>query len=618
MADNEINVQLTASLSELKAGMTQGADIVKDQTGKMTDAVMGLKSSTEAVASGIRSAFAGFASLLGGGMIIESLRSLVNKTVEFSEQLERMKLQTGMSEYELMKFKTAAESVGSNIETVSMSFRFLGRNIDSAKAGIGPAADAFRAMGLDVNKMGTDMQADFERIADKFAGYEDGANKIALATAIFGRAGYELIPILNQGGTGIEQFGSKMGMTQKQVEDMTNASKAYHAETVLVDAQIEGMRNRIVTGILPALTDFISGISQSDTVVGAITWTLKALILTLETVKAAFEILFKSVVTWVQNAWDGIRMLGKGVEDLWGMITGKKHFSDLRDDWNAIYDTIVQRTQQTDAEIAKIADHLGTVMEKFRMQATGQAPLVEAGTTTGGPKTAAPGAHAGGATPDESWNDEMKKGYMVMLDYETAMDGIQEKFKSLGEIAKPLFSDFNRSFTGMVTGAMTVQQAFAKMAQSIVSSLIEMGLKTLEEQLMNNLLQKAENAAMAESNIALAASSAAASAGPAAPAVAAETEATLTSMLMPQIFAAGGYDVPFDTVAQIHRREMVLPAELADRVRGMTGGEGGTGGGDIHLHFNGPADARGIRDWFKQNGHNIVTSLRGQARNFKQ
>ena len=38
--------------------------------------------------------------------------------------------------------------------------------------------------------------------------------------------------------------------------------------------------------------------------------------------------------------------------------------------------------------------------------------------------------------------------------------------------------------------------------------------------------------------------------------------------------AAGGWDVPSDSMAMLHKNEMVLPVSLADNVRNMTGGEG--------------------------------------------
>ena len=61
--------------------------------------------------------------------------------------------------------------------------------------------------------------------------------------------------------------------------------------------------------------------------------------------------------------------------------------------------------------------------------------------------------------------------------------------------------------------------------------------------------------------------------------------------------AAGGWDVPADSLAYLHKQEMVLPASLAEGVRGLVAGGGkDAGGGDTHVHFNfgGSMD----RSWF--------------------
>ena len=49
----------------------------------------------------------------------------------------------------------------------------------------------------------------FADIADKFASYEDSAGKAALAQALFGRSGADLIPLLNSGSQGLKDMGDE-------------------------------------------------------------------------------------------------------------------------------------------------------------------------------------------------------------------------------------------------------------------------------------------------------------------------------------------------------------------------------------------------------------------------
>ena len=89
--------------------------------------------------------------------------------------------------------------------------------------------------------------------------------------------------------------------------------------------------------------------------------------------------------------------------------------------------------------------------------------------------------------------------------------------------------------------------------------------------------------------------------GPALAAVAGPAMfATVMAMVMRGTkSASGGYDIPsgINPMTQLHAEEMVLPATLANAVRGMAGGQAaggnGGGGGDVHVQISGTS----VGDW---------------------
>lgn len=82
--------------------------------------------------------------------------------------------------------------------------------------------------------------------------------------------------------------------------------------------------------------------------------------------------------------------------------------------------------------------------------------------------------------------------------------------------------------------------------------------------------------------------------------------------------AAGGWDyVDRDQMAMVHKREMILPADLADRVRGITDPGMAAGGGAIALTIN-AIDAKSVRRLFRENGSALVTAAHTQLRNFNR
>ena len=78
--------------------------------------------------------------------------------------------------------------------------------------------------------------------------------------------------------------------------------------------------------------------------------------------------------------------------------------------------------------------------------------------------------------------------------------------------------------------------------------------------------------------------------------------------------AAKGYDIPagVNPLTQLHEKEMVLPAHLAENVRNMTA----SGGDTINININ-AMDSRDVRRLFQNEGGSLVDSLRKQMRNFK-
>jgi hypothetical protein len=81
--------------------------------------------------------------------------------------------------------------------------------------------------------------------------------------------------------------------------------------------------------------------------------------------------------------------------------------------------------------------------------------------------------------------------------------------------------------------------------------------------------------------------------------------------------AAGGWALgsfPGATPALLHSREMVLPSHISEGLQGMIG-SGKSPGGDMHMHFHGPADAPSIAKWFKDNVQANSGAIKAMFRN---
>jgi hypothetical protein len=191
-----------------------------------------------------------------------------------------------------------------------------------------------------------------------------------------------------------------------------------------------------------------------------------------------------------------------------------------------------------------------------------------------------------------------------------ANQGAQQTEQAWEQAFRQIDSSINSSILGMIKGTENLQQAFTKVADQMVSSMITATLQMGERWIANELLKTAATEA---GNAARTASDAAgAGAGLAAEAAAGKTSVTNSAYraaaavyadvaeipyvgwimappaaaaafvaveaFMPS--AAGGYyNVPNDGPVNIHQGEMVLPAWAAQGFRNMIGTPGATNAG---------------------------------------
>ena len=83
------------------------------------------------------------------------------------------------------------------------------------------------------------------------------------------------------------------------------------------------------------------------------------------------------------------------------------------------------------------------------------------------------------------------------------------------------------------------------------------------------------------------------------------------------VSAAGGYDVPAgeNPVTQLHEKEMVLPAQYADVIRGLAGNGGTAGSGGIHIHTSISVSGNGNINQQKDGGSSSQRQLADMINN---
>src|SRR5262245_6664057 len=154
-----------------------------------------------------------------GNLLANAIEKAAGAMVDFAkasletiDTLGKTAQKVGVSVEAFSALNYAADLADVSTEQLSTGLGKLAKNMADTAAGTGDAAKTFDALGISVkNADGSlrpvdDVLAD---IADKFQGATDGAQKTAAAMALFGKSGKDLIPLLNDGSTGLREMAAQ-------------------------------------------------------------------------------------------------------------------------------------------------------------------------------------------------------------------------------------------------------------------------------------------------------------------------------------------------------------------------------------------------------------------------
>ena len=205
----------------------------------------------EAVVAGkaIGAAFLGFAT---------ASVALVKSSINAFDATAKLAQGIGTTTESLSALSYAAELSGISQEELGSSLAKLAKNTSEAASGTAQQADAFAAIGLaaknaDGSLKNTDVL--LGEIADKFAGYADGAAKTALAQEFFGKSGAKLIPLLNAGSAGISELTAEAESLGLVIGgDAAKAAEQFNDNLTRVSQVVTGLGNRVAQQLLPTLS----------------------------------------------------------------------------------------------------------------------------------------------------------------------------------------------------------------------------------------------------------------------------------------------------------------------------------------------------------------------------
>lgn len=214
------------------------------------------QSTLSGLGTSIKAFAAGAVAALSFGTVTAALKSSIDHMDELGKAAQKI----GIPVEQLSGLEYAARladvSLGDLQSNLSKFNRALGEIAGGGKNDAGAALKAIGVSALDANgklRPTSDLIAD---IADKFASYKDGAEKAALAQAIFGKSGADMIPLLNGGRDAIKEAtdeAARFGLIVN--EDAAKAAEQFNDNLTRLQGAGQGLVQIIAGPLVQGLAD---------------------------------------------------------------------------------------------------------------------------------------------------------------------------------------------------------------------------------------------------------------------------------------------------------------------------------------------------------------------------
>lgn len=225
-------------------------------------------------ASQISGAFAAIAPALASAFSVGAVVNFTKAALDAADVFNDLTQKTGIGIKSLAAYQLAAEQSGTNMEAVAKGIKAL--STEMVKNG-----DALKAAGIDAK----DADGALRQLAEMFSKMDDGVEKSALASALFGsKLGTELIPMLNLGAEGLDESAAASLRFGEAMLATAPAADLFNDTLAEIAINTKAMSAEFAAGLLPTLQAIANEMLRGSKETGSFTTAGQALGSVLQTV----------------------------------------------------------------------------------------------------------------------------------------------------------------------------------------------------------------------------------------------------------------------------------------------------------------------------------------------
>jgi len=190
---------------------------------------------------------------------LNSAFSRITESINILNSLDDAAQKTGSSIEDLSRIEQVARNFGDAFGPIDQGITRLAKGLSEIDDPTSNAIRALNAIGVSARDSNGELRtaADvYIDVARSLQQYEDGTRKTAVAQALFGKSGAELLPMLNNLAQGVDHVTS---VTQ------ANATQAalFNDQLALGKARVTGFFTSLAVDLLPTLNNIASAVNNS-------------------------------------------------------------------------------------------------------------------------------------------------------------------------------------------------------------------------------------------------------------------------------------------------------------------------------------------------------------------
>jgi hypothetical protein len=236
-----------------------------DSFSQTFDKLKGRLTDTEGHFSRMKGVVAGaFAGVSAAGLI-----AMIKSVAEAGDEAFKMAQKVGIGVEAWQKLVYVARLADVAQDSLAKGIKGLSTNILEAVDGSDKATDLFKRLGVSIKDLNGNVRPTEQilmDLADVFVTLKDGPLKSAIAVQAFGKAGMELIPMLNQGRAGMEALmkeAERLGIVMD--ERTAAASEALNDSFTRLSASTRGMWTQAIAPLIPFIEKMAESFTKSRT-----------------------------------------------------------------------------------------------------------------------------------------------------------------------------------------------------------------------------------------------------------------------------------------------------------------------------------------------------------------